>query len=122
MHKITIFVTGALGVFVPQAAHAATARNLTDLINIFIDILQALVPLIVGLAVVVFFWGILKYVIAGGDKDGKAEGRRVIVYGILGIAVMVSVWGLVEIVKNTFFADSPSSIDSGSGGGGGGGW
>jgi FtsH-binding integral membrane protein len=92
-------------------AHAATADSLTDLISIVQSVFSALVPLIVSLAVVVFLWGVLKYVIAGSNKDGKEEGRKFMIWGIIGLVVMVSVWGLVAMVKNTFFESSTSPVD-----------
>jgi uncharacterized membrane protein len=92
-------------------AYAATADSLTGLIGIIQGILSALVPLIVSLAVVVFLWGVLKYVIAGSNKDGKEEGRKFMIWGLIGLVVMVSVWGLVALVKNTFFESSTSPVN-----------
>lgn len=48
------------------------------------------------LATLVFLWGILKYITAGGDAAKIAEARSYILWGIVGLAVMASVWAIVN--------------------------
>lgn len=92
-------------------AYAAQADDLSGLLEIIREILGTLVPIIVGLALVVFLWGVLRYVIAGADKEGKEQGRNFMIWGIIGLTVMVSIWGLVALVKNTFFESSPAPFE-----------
>ena len=63
-------------------------------------ILNSLVPLAIGLAVVIFLFGVIKYVTAGDSEEGRKTGRQMMLWGIIGLFVMVSVWGLV-LVLNT---------------------
>jgi hypothetical protein len=63
---------------------------------------NSVIPLILTLAVVVFIWGVVQYVINTDDEAKKAKGRQFMIWGIIGLAVMVSVWGLVSILGNTF--------------------
>jgi hypothetical protein len=65
------------------------------------EILNLLIPVFVSLGIVYFVWGIVAYVIGGGE-EAKKKGRDRIIYGIIGLAVIVSVWGVVNIVSNTF--------------------
>jgi len=62
----------------------------------------SVIPLIMSLAVVMFIWGIVQYVISGDDEKKKEKGRNFMIWGIIALAVMVSVWGLVAILRNTF--------------------
>ena len=64
-------------------------------------ILNSIVPLLVALGLVYFIWGIVQFVIAGGE-EAKTKGREKMIYGIIGFTVIVSLWGLVNIVVNTF--------------------
>jgi succinate dehydrogenase/fumarate reductase cytochrome b subunit len=85
---------------------AATPTTFKQLINdVFISgLLKPLVPLLIGLAVVVFIYGVLILMFSeGGEK--KEEGKQYMLWGIIGIFVMVSVWGLVNILKGTFGLD-----------------
>ena len=88
---------------IPLVGYAAAPTNFSGFVSIFLNILNMLVPIIVGLAFVVFLWGIVKFVGAGGDTEKIREGKNVIVYGIVGLFVMVSVWGLVNVLVYTFF-------------------
>lgn len=56
-----------------------------------------LVPLLIGLAVVVFFYGLVKYI--WGGAEAKASAISSMVWGVVAIAVMVSIWGLVGLLQ-----------------------
>jgi len=86
---------------------AATPTTFEQLINnVFIGgLLRPIVPLLIGLAVVVFIYGVLILMFSdSGEK--KEEGKQYMLWGIIGIFVMVSVWGLVNILKGTFDLDN----------------
>ncbi|OIO33277.1 MAG: hypothetical protein COZ49_04260 [Candidatus Yonathbacteria bacterium CG_4_10_14_3_um_filter_47_65] len=87
----------------PLLAFADPPATFKDLVKLFISsILDPLVPLIIGLALVYFLWGVSKYILHGDDEKKREEGRQMMVYGIIGLFVMVSVWGLVNILVGTF--------------------
>lgn len=62
----------------------------------------SVIPLIFALALAVFVWGVVQYVIYPQDEGKKEKGRQFMLWGIIALAVMVSVWGLVAILRNTF--------------------
>lgn len=64
-------------------------------------ILNGVVPVIITLGVVYFVWGVVQYVIGGGE-EAKKKGKDRIIYGIIGLVVIISLWGLVNILINTF--------------------
>lgn len=76
-------------------------------------LVAALIPIIIGLALVVFLWGILLYVISKSQED-KAAARSYMIWGIIGLFVMVSVWGIVTILSEAIFGgakiDSPPTL------------
>jgi hypothetical protein len=60
------------------------------------------VVFLVGLTVLVFMYGLMKYMFKGASSDtARTEGRKLMLWGVIGIFVMVSVWGLVGILSNT---------------------
>lgn len=65
-------------------------------------ITKSVVPLIFALAVAMFVWGVVQYVISAGNEEQKEKGRQYMLWGIIALAVMVSVWGIVRIVGGTF--------------------
>lgn len=84
----------------------AQDTGVSGLINKFGAILNQLVPLLTGLAVVWLLWNIVKYIEAGtGDPKARDTARDAIIFAIILIFVMVSVWGLVGIVSDTIGID-----------------
>ena len=84
------------------APAVTTVTSFSSLIDKVVDVLGKIVPLLIGLAVVVFLYGVLKFITAAGDETKRKEGKDVIIYGIIGLFVMVSVWGLVNLILGTF--------------------
>lgn len=61
------------------------------------------ITFIASLSVVVFMFGIVKYIWKGDSEDARKSGRTLMLWGIIGLFVMFGVWGIVEILTNTFF-------------------
>jgi len=80
----------------------AAVQNLTDAVN-------AVVPFFLAIAVVVFIYGVIKYVITP-DAEGKKGARGYIIWGIVGIALILVVLGLAKLLVNTL------GVPTGSGG------
>ncbi|MEK7150752.1 MAG: hypothetical protein AAB783_00945 [Patescibacteria group bacterium] len=85
--------------FVPYVASAVV---LSDSINTVNTLIASLIPLLITLATVVFLWGIVRYVTAGGDEEKLKEGRNLMIFGIIALAVMISVWGIAKLLAGTF--------------------
>jgi len=66
------------------------------------NLLNLVVPIVMVLALIYFFWGLAKFILNSGDEEKKGEGRNIMIYGIIALFVMISVWGVVEVLNNTF--------------------
>jgi hypothetical protein len=83
-------------------AQGLNFEGLTAPINGLSNVMNKIIPLIIGAAVIVFLWGVLKYVLSGSEDPGKREeARGFMIWGIAALFVMVSVWGLVRILQTT---------------------
>jgi len=90
--------------------YAATAAEIANPIidKIKVAILYPLISLMMGVALLVFLWGVFEY-IAGADGDQAREtGKRHMFYGIIGLVVMVSAFAILEIATATFGVTIPS--------------
>ena len=67
-----------------------------------------LVEVLTGVALVVFFWGLVKFISQSGDEKAVASGKQLMVWGVIGLFVIIAVWGLVEILQNFFVWGGPS--------------
>ena len=110
-------VLAAATVALPAFAGAATLLDTLALANTF---LNALIGLFITLAIVVFFWGLIRYLVSVGEE--KSEGLQIMFYGVIAIFVMVSIWGIIRLLQSTFKVTStdpviPKGIQINTGGG-----
>ncbi len=80
---------------------ATNIQSLGDVLCKIGSLITFIIPLLVSLGVLYFVWGVVQYVIAGGE-EAKKQGTQKIIYGLIGLVVIVGMWGLVRIVVNTF--------------------
>ena len=66
------------------------------------SIISALIPIVVGLLVISFFWGMAKYVFAQGDEAAKASGKKIMIYGAIAMFIAFSIWGIILTLQETF--------------------
>ena len=105
MRKFGVSIIAGSTVLLPFVASAATLLNTLALANTF---LNALIGLFITLAIVVFFWGLIKYLVNAGEE--KAAGLTIMFYGILAIFVMVSIWGIIRLLQSTFSVTSTTPV------------
>jgi len=97
--KKSIFAVGVA--LLPVLALAQT--NVQSILATVQSILDIVVPIIMALALIYFFWGLATYILgASADEEKRAAGRNMMIYGIIALFVMAAVWGLVKVVGSTF--------------------
>jgi hypothetical protein len=79
----------------------ATPRTFAELVGFLICMMNSIVPILIGAALILFFWGIVRYIFAAGH-DGKGNGRKLIIWGVITLFVMVSIYGILQILMNSF--------------------
>ena len=62
-----------------------------------------IVALLETIALLIFFYGIAKYLYAAGSEEDSAEGRSIMLWGLISMFVIVCVWGIVILIKNSLF-------------------
>lgn len=62
----------------------------------------ALVMIAMTAVLLLFFWGVAKYITAGADEEKKAAARSLMIYGVIGVFVVFSIWGLVGLLGRLF--------------------
>ena len=96
-----VTISGAPQVTCESGTISGILCNIQNLIN-------AAVPLLLALGVVYFVWGVVQYVIGGGE-EAKKKGRDHVIYGIIGLAIIIGLWGIVNLVVKTFISN-PQTI------------
>lgn len=108
MKYIKILSGVALAVIVlPGVAGAVTILDTLNLVN---TVINALVPIIISLALVVFFWGLVTYIVQLGNEEKRKEAMQLMIWGVIAIFVMVSIWGIIRLLQSTFKVTSQDPI------------
>ncbi len=82
-------------------AISTTNNSLTNLGTDFITLIKNIViPALFALAIVYFFYGLAKFILAAGDAKKVAEGRGIMIWGIIAIAIMAALFGIVQFLTS----------------------
>ncbi len=82
----------------------AAPKDFAGLVGFFLNIIGLLIPLLFGLSLLVFLWGITNaWILNGGDEEGIKKGKQLATVGIIGLVVMSGVWGIVSFVNLSLF-------------------
>lgn len=71
-------------------------------------ILNPLILLAFGIAMLVFVWGIFQFIASQTADSGREEGKRKIFWGLFGMFIMFSAFGLIRLILGTFGITGPS--------------
>ena len=104
---ISAISTSSLLLAVPLVAFGAAAdfSFITNLVSGVEGVVKSIPPILIGVAVVYFLWGIVKFVGAGDDEEKRTSAKQIITYGLIGILVMVALWGIIEVLLNILGLD-----------------
>lgn len=98
------FVALAGGAIVPDdwiwASGEGSADSAIRFSRVIGGWLNVVIIILVGVAFVLFLWGIVQYITAGADEEKRAGARNYIIYGIIGLFVMIAAWSLVALLAN----------------------
>lgn len=95
-----ILKTGLLLVTISSPLLAgAFLENTESILNSVLYLVRDFViPIVFTLALLLFFWGVVKYIRSEGQ--GKEDGRKIMIWGVVALFVMSSIWGLVSFLRD----------------------
>ncbi|MES2007089.1 MAG: hypothetical protein V4436_03200 [Patescibacteria group bacterium] len=93
---------------IPFLAFAAST-GIEGLITSANSIINSLIPLLIALALVIFFWGLIQYIRSSGE--GHGTGRNVMIAGIVALFIMVSIWGIIRLLQSTLGVTGQEQIN-----------
>jgi hypothetical protein len=105
-NSIILNVTGA------TIAHAQTLQYFLTFTEWLRRILVALIPVLIGLGLVLFIWGLVQFIFASGDEAAVKEGKQRMIWGIIALFVIVAVWGLVNLMFQLTGVDEAATVNA----------
>ncbi|OHA33956.1 MAG: hypothetical protein A2928_02460 [Candidatus Taylorbacteria bacterium RIFCSPLOWO2_01_FULL_45_15b] len=109
LNLLKIFLVLAIILLNPRRAGAA---GLFDSLREFQNLLSLLIPISFMLALIFFFWGVVKFIASAGSEEAKTEGKNIMVWGVVVLFIMSSVWGIVEFFQRDLLGTVPSRIET----------
>lgn len=85
---------------IPGAAFAQSLAQINTLATGVGGIVNTLIPIVMLMAVLVFFWGLVKYIASASDEANKESGKTLMIWGMIALFVMVALWGILGWVQN----------------------
>ncbi|OGG80550.1 hypothetical protein A3A39_01525 [Candidatus Kaiserbacteria bacterium RIFCSPLOWO2_01_FULL_54_13] len=104
--RIASSVLPFAALLIPALASAATLKDTLVLVS---QILNGVIGLFITLAIVVFFWGLIKY-LWSMDQENAHQGLKIMFWGLIAVFVMVSIWGIIRLLQNTLQVTSTDPI------------
>ncbi len=100
-HLLSLLAIFAPALALAQGVNTGYFEALVSAISTIVN--DFLVPIVIALAVLVFLWGVFNAFILGGSDEGKrADGRKLMLWGIIAFVVMGALWGIVNLVAVLF--------------------
>jgi len=111
MKQVIIFSTSLLFLMVPTIAAAQGQLSQTgNIVNNFGVILNMLLWVFATLALLVFFWGIIKYIASAGNAEKAKEGKSIMIYGAVALFVLFSIFGIIQFLRGEFLVGPQSGL------------
>lgn len=109
MKKVIAYVLTSALVVVPVIAFAqqgdGTANGAITSVNSTLVALEGVINtiliLLAGVAIVVFIYGLLQFLLKTGEEDRKSA-RNYMIYGIITFCVIAGLYGIVNLLINLF--------------------
>lgn len=88
------------------AGGPTTPRDFKTLGNNIILVLKSFVNLAMGAALVLFLFGIVKYLSQYDNEKAKSESVQTITWGLIGLFVMAGIWGILKLTSQSLLRGS----------------
>ncbi len=108
MKQIKYFAASSALAFLPFVAAAQqtgpatslSSGNLTAYMNSILSFINnAVIPFILGVAFLIFVFGMFQYFIAGGaNEEAREKGKSLLIYAILGFVLIIIFWGIINLL------------------------
>lgn len=97
---------------IPESSFALTTLK-TFVDSAINNVAYGAIGLIIALAVLAFFVGVIKFLYASrnGVETGVTEGKKTMLWGVISIFVIISFFGIIGLVKSIFGMGSATDIN-----------
>lgn len=101
---LSAFAQGFYGDTAPQ--YNVTSSNGTTFASFvaqIIGVINTIIPVLITIALLIFFIGLVRYIIDAEDAHAHAQGGKFILWGLVAMFVLLSLWGILDVAKTSIF-------------------
>ena len=99
------------GLFLFPFISFAALDGVKGFLTSFRGLLNTTVPVIFGLCLIYFFWGVAQFILHdAGNATSREEGKKKILWGFIALFIFVSLYGILNLIGDTIDLDN-SRID-----------
>lgn len=95
------FIIAGLVFIAPLTASAQRFSGTAELLQSFGGLVSLALPIAGGVALLVFFWGLAKFIYntGKGDENAIKTGRTLMIWGIIALFILVSIFGIINFIQ-----------------------
>lgn len=94
-----LIVAGASFLLPAVVLAQANLNYVSGTLNVIQNLIRIATPIVIGLALLFFLYGLMTFILAAGNEEAKDRGKRIMIWGIVALFIMVSVWGIVNLLN-----------------------
>ncbi len=79
-----------------------TVNNISSAMQSVGGLISLATSILVGVAILVFIWGLVKFIINAGDPEKRKEGKQLMLWGLVALVVIASLGAIISLISNTF--------------------
>lgn len=83
--------------FLPRPA-LAQLNDADDFVTALSDLIAAAIPILGGIAMLAFFFGLVKYIMHAGDEEGREAGKKIMIAGVVSLFLIAAIGGIIELI------------------------
>jgi|SRR3989344_1183737 len=88
----------------------AALGGVRDLLVSIRGILDLIIPVLFGLALIFFFWGVVQFILHSGEDKTREDGKKKMLWGIVALFVFLSISGILNLIGDTLDIDMSGTI------------
>ncbi|GMU74397.1 MAG: hypothetical protein AMXMBFR44_5940 [Candidatus Campbellbacteria bacterium] len=88
----------------------AQLGNIENIVEAIGNLVRLATPIVVGLALLAFFWGLVKFIFSAGDEDARKDAKHLMIWSVVALFVMISIVGIIGFIGNALDIDQGGTL------------
>ena len=101
MKKNTLKYAFIVSAFLSPVISFAALEGVKGLVVDIGQIVNLLEPVVYGLALIYFVWGIGQFILNSGEQKARDEGKQKMIWGVVAMFVIFSIMGILRFISGT---------------------